>query len=86
MLWGMIVSCRSTCRISIVHLLTFPFLPQSALTGITRNFSEVVVARFFLGFVEAAFLPGALFMLSKWYTKKEIAVSQCLVSAHKDCD
>lgn len=23
----------------------------------------------------AVFLPGALFLLSKWYTKKEIAVS-----------
>jgi MFS family permease len=44
------------------------------LTGITHNFVGALLTRFFLGFIEAAFLPGALFLLSKWYTKKEIAL------------
>lgn len=45
----------------------------SVLTGITHNFTGAVVTRFFLGFVEAVFLPGALFLLSKWYTKVSCA-------------
>jgi MFS family permease len=32
-----------------------------------------VLTRFFLGFVEAPFFPGALFLLTSWYTKKELA-------------
>ncbi|VDC06986.1 unnamed protein product [Peniophora sp. CBMAI 1063] len=44
----------------------------STLTGITTNFVSALLTRFFLGFVEAAFFPGALFLLSKWYTKSEL--------------
>ncbi|KAG1820238.1 sugar transporter [Suillus subaureus] len=40
---------------------------MSALTGITTNFTGAVLTRFFLGFVEAAFFPGALFLISKWF-------------------
>lgn len=32
----------------------------STLSGVTHNFAGMVATRFFLGFVEAAFLPGAL--------------------------
>lgn len=45
----------------------------SGLTGICHDFKTLVVARFFLGVAEAPFYPGALFMLSLFYTKKEIA-------------
>ncbi|KAL2206072.1 MFS general substrate transporter [Sarocladium strictum] len=45
----------------------------SGLTGIARNYTGLVVTRFFLGVAEAPFYPGALFMLSCFYTKKEIA-------------
>ncbi|KAJ8593298.1 MFS general substrate transporter [Rhizopogon salebrosus TDB-379] len=44
----------------------------SALTGITTNFTGALLTRFFLGFVEAAFFPGALFLISKWYKRTEI--------------
>ncbi|THH13282.1 hypothetical protein EW146_g6915 [Bondarzewia mesenterica] len=44
----------------------------SILTGITKSFVGALLTRFFLGFVEAAFFPGALFLLSKWYTKSEL--------------
>ncbi|KAJ4482724.1 sugar transporter [Lentinula lateritia] len=44
----------------------------SCLTGITNNFVGALLTRFFLGFVEAAFFPGALFLLSKWYKREEI--------------
>lgn len=34
----------------------------SCLTGITTNFVGALLTRFFLGFVEAAFLPGTFFL------------------------
>ena len=45
-----------------------------------RDFSHLVVCRFFLGFVEAAFFPGALFLLSKWYTRSELGVRTAVLS------
>lgn len=44
----------------------------STLSGSVHNFAGMVCIRFFLGFVEAAFLPGALLILSKWYTRREL--------------
>jgi len=44
-----------------------------------ENFGEAVAARFFLGIVEAAFFPGALFLLSKWYTKRELALRTAIL-------
>ncbi|KAG2141190.1 major facilitator superfamily domain-containing protein [Suillus bovinus] len=46
----------------------------SALTGITTNFVGALLTRFFLGFVEAAVFPGAVFLISKWYKRSEIGV------------
>ncbi|KAL3461055.1 major facilitator superfamily domain-containing protein [Aspergillus heterothallicus] len=45
----------------------------STLTGICHDFKGLVLTRFFLGVTEAPFYPGALYMLSIFYTKKEIA-------------
>jgi MFS family permease len=43
-------------------------------TGATQNFAGLVVCRFFLGFIEAAYFPGCLFYLSAWYTRKELGL------------
>ncbi|KAM7217662.1 putative transporter [Rhypophila decipiens] len=51
----------------------------STLTGVTTNFGGMVATRFLLGFVEAAFLPGALLILSKWYTKRELALRNAIL-------
>ena len=51
----------------------------STLSGIVNNFAGMVVIRFFLGFVEAAFLPGALLILSKWYTRRELTTRNALL-------
>ncbi|KAI5861493.1 MFS general substrate transporter [Durotheca rogersii] len=51
----------------------------STLTGNTNNFTEMVIVRFFLGFVEAAFLPGALLIQSKWYTRRELATRNAVL-------
>ncbi|KAF4975687.1 hypothetical protein FZEAL_7577 [Fusarium zealandicum] len=46
----------------------------SACTGAVHNYAGMIALRFLLGFVEAPFFPGALFLFSSWYTKKELAV------------
>ncbi|KAH8589040.1 vitamin H transporter [Bisporella sp. PMI_857] len=45
----------------------------SALTSMVKNYTGLVLVRFFLGVTEAPFYPGALYMLSIFYTRKEIA-------------
>lgn len=45
----------------------------SAAQGGAKSFSGLVVARFFLGFVEAPFFCGAIMLMSSWYTRKELA-------------
>ncbi|GMF68469.1 unnamed protein product [Aspergillus oryzae] len=46
----------------------------SACTALTKNYVGLVMVRFFLGITEAPFYPGALFLLSVFYTRKEIAL------------
>lgn len=45
----------------------------SACTALAKNYTDLVVVRFFLGVAEAPFYPGAIYMLSIFYTRKEIA-------------
>ncbi|WVW85913.1 hypothetical protein I302_107951 [Kwoniella bestiolae CBS 10118] len=45
----------------------------SATTAAADNFTHLLVIRFFLGVTESPYFPGALFLLSSWYTKKELA-------------
>jgi len=51
----------------------------STLSGVAVDFGGMVATRFFLGFVEAAFLPGALLILSKWYTRSELTKRNALL-------
>ncbi|KAF9452505.1 MFS general substrate transporter [Macrolepiota fuliginosa MF-IS2] len=51
----------------------------SCLTGATRDFVGALLTRFFLGFVEAAFFPGALFLLSKWYKRNELGLRTAIL-------
>lgn len=44
----------------------------STCNSATQKFSDLVVVRFFLGFVEAPFFPGAVFLMSSWYTRAEL--------------
>ncbi|KAK7424131.1 hypothetical protein QQZ08_008737 [Neonectria magnoliae] len=45
----------------------------SLLTYKATSYQSMVVCRFLLGVVEAPFYPGALYMISMFYTRKEIA-------------
>ncbi|ELU37356.1 sugar transporter [Rhizoctonia solani AG-1 IA] len=43
------------------------------------SFVGALLTRFFLGFVEAAFFPGALFLLSKWYKRNELGLRTAIL-------
>jgi MFS family permease len=45
----------------------------SACTSLTHSYTDLVLVRFFLGVAEAPYYPGALYLLSLFYTRKEIA-------------
>lgn len=45
----------------------------SAMTSLCRSYEGLVLTRFFLGVAEAPYYPGAIYMLSLFYTRKEIA-------------
>jgi len=51
----------------------------SALTGITQTFGGIVACRIFIGLPESAFYPGAIYLLSRWYTKKELAFRSAIL-------
>ncbi|GJE91440.1 MFS general substrate transporter [Phanerochaete sordida] len=51
----------------------------SALTGVTKNYGGLLAARIFVGIPEAVFYPGAIFLLSRWYTRKELALRSALL-------
>ncbi|KAF3766175.1 MFS general substrate transporter [Cryphonectria parasitica EP155] len=51
----------------------------STVTGAVHSFAGMVLVRFFLGFIEAAFLPGALLILSKWYTRRELTTRNAVL-------
>ncbi|THY91958.1 MFS general substrate transporter [Aureobasidium pullulans] len=51
----------------------------STLSGVVNGFGGMVAIRFCLGFVEAAFLPGALLILSKWYTRRELTTRNAIL-------
>lgn len=46
----------------------------SAATAGIHSYSGLVAVRFFLGIAEAPFFLGAFYLLSCWYTRKELAL------------
>ncbi|ORX89511.1 major facilitator superfamily domain-containing protein [Clohesyomyces aquaticus] len=53
----------------------------AAMTALVKNYAGLVTVRFFLGVVEAPFYPGALYILSMFYTRKEIATRVSILYA-----
>lgn len=51
----------------------------SACTAAVHNASGLMASRFFLGFVEAVFFPGALFYMSLFYTKKQYTLRTAIL-------
>ncbi|KAJ7643697.1 MFS general substrate transporter [Roridomyces roridus] len=52
----------------------------SLLTGETHNYGGMVACRVFLGLPESAFYAGVVYLLSRWYTKKELALRSAVLS------
>ena len=46
----------------------------SAATAGAHNYRDLILIRFFLGVAEAPFFPGVFYLLSCWYTKKELGL------------
>ncbi|KAG1779745.1 MFS general substrate transporter [Suillus placidus] len=49
-------------------------------TGTVRTYHAALILRFLLGFVEAAFFPGAVFLLSRWYKRNELGLRTALLT------
>jgi MFS family permease len=45
----------------------------SAMTALAHNYTTLLLARLFLGLTEAPYYPGALYLLSTFYSRKEVA-------------
>lgn len=43
-----------------------------AVMSQVKGYSGILACRFFLGAIEAGFLPGVMFIMSTWYKKSEI--------------
>ncbi|KAG2346873.1 MFS general substrate transporter [Suillus weaverae] len=48
--------------------------------GAVQTYHAALILRFFIGFVEAAFFPGAVFLLSRWYKQNELGLRTALLS------
>ncbi|KAH9909806.1 major facilitator superfamily domain-containing protein [Xylariomycetidae sp. FL2044] len=57
----------------------FVWAVVSACTALVRDYGGLVACRFFLGITEAPFYPGATYMLSIFYTRKEVAARIALL-------
>ncbi|KAI0470084.1 major facilitator superfamily transporter [Xylariaceae sp. FL0804] len=53
----------------------------STSTGAVRNATDAILCRFFLGIVEASLFPGSIYLLSRWYTRKEMQLRVTLLNA-----
>ncbi|KAK7000700.1 putative pantothenate transporter [Favolaschia claudopus] len=51
----------------------------SAATGAVQSFTGLLLCRFFLGFVEAVFFPGALYYLSMFYNRRQYTLRVALL-------
>lgn len=57
-----------------IYLPTICVVWGSVIIGMSQSKtpSAFLAGRFFLGAIEAGLFPGALFLLTCWYTKKEV--------------
>ncbi|CAK5268715.1 unnamed protein product [Mycena citricolor] len=53
-------------------------------TQATTNFGGILVCRLFIGLPEASFYPGAVYLLSCWYTKRELAFRAAILFSGLD--
>ncbi|KAG1743063.1 MFS general substrate transporter [Suillus lakei] len=47
--------------------------------GAVPTYHAALILRFLIGFVEAAFFPGAIFLLSRWYKRNELGLRTAIL-------
>ena len=62
-----------SCQLFIQGIMMMLWAIVSALTAVSSNYIGLLLTRFFLGVTEAPFYPGAVYTLSLFYTRKEVA-------------
>jgi MFS family permease len=60
-----------------IYLPTIVWVWGCVVIGLSQaaSYEGFLAARFFLGCIEAGLFPGAIYLLTCWYTKKEIGKS-----------
>ncbi|KAE9407361.1 MFS general substrate transporter [Gymnopus androsaceus JB14] len=53
----------------------------STMTGVTQSYGGILATRLCIGIPESAFYPGTIYLLSRWYTKKELAFRSAILYA-----
>lgn len=51
----------------------------SASTGAVQNYGQLVAVRILLGISEAPFFPGVYFLMSSWYTRRELGLRMAIL-------
>lgn len=64
---------------SYLCLMAITWSGVSAATCGATNYQGLWAVRFFLGLVEAPLFPGAIYLMSCWYTRKELAMRCALL-------
>ncbi|KAL6410654.1 major facilitator superfamily transporter [Ilyonectria robusta] len=57
----------------------------SACTSLAHNYHTMLILRFLLGFLEAPFYPGAIYILSRFYTRREVATRLAILYCGQLC-
>jgi MFS family permease len=65
-----------------INLATIVWVWGCVVLGMsqTKSATGLLIGRFFLGAIEAGLYPGALFILTCWYTKKEVGTYAIMCS------
>ncbi|KAF2186018.1 MFS general substrate transporter [Zopfia rhizophila CBS 207.26] len=78
---NMLMSSKKVRPSLYMGLCMIAWATVATLTALVKDYAGLVVVRFFLGIVEAPFYPGALYLLSLFYTRKEIATRVSILYA-----
>ncbi|KAN0084455.1 Major facilitator superfamily domain containing protein [Tylopilus felleus] len=72
--WGL-----TSAATGVSHIIPESWLITELYSQTTKNFAGILACRIFIGIPEAAFYPGSMYLLSRWYTKKELALRSAIL-------
>ncbi|KAJ8580126.1 MFS general substrate transporter [Rhizopogon salebrosus TDB-379] len=53
----------------------------TTLVGLSTSYSQAFCSRFLVGFLEATFYPGAVYLISRWYKREELGYRTAFFTA-----